>query len=184
LSYAGGKWNQTDYIENFIPSTPYLTCAFVERSSYVLVFNGETAEGVAVGVDGELGMRIAPAYANTFDTARTITNRLGLCLALRTSGTASLSGPDKAIALGPVETDGEEPVALAPSAGMVATTTPDLRMIAFSVVGAQVTATAEDHSPQLHAKPQSMTWARDGDLLAVSFEDKTWRVYRPFGLSI
>jgi hypothetical protein len=26
-----------------------------------------------------------------------------------------------------------------------------------------------------------MVWSQDGDLLAVSFEDKTWRVYRPFG---
>lgn len=184
LSYAGGKWNQTDYIENFIAPTPYLTCAFVERSSYVLVFNGETVEGAAVGAEGELGKRVAPAYTNTFDTARTITNRLGLCLALSTSGTGSLSGPDKAIEIGPVEADAIEPVALAPNAGVVAATTPDLRVIAFSVVGSQVTATAEDHSPQLHAIPQSMTWARDGDLLAVTFEDKTWRVYRPFGLSI
>jgi hypothetical protein len=184
LGYAGGKWTQTDFIENFISPTPYLTCAFVERSSYVLVFNGNTVEGVAVGAGGELGKRVAPGYANEFDTARTITNRLGLCLALSSSGIGRLSGPDKAVEIGRVDADAEEPIALAPNACIIAAATPDLRIVALSVAGAQVTATATSHSPQIHATPQGMTWAQDGDLLAVSFEDKTWRVYRPFALSI
>lgn len=182
LSYAGGRWTQTDFIETFISPTPFLTCAFVDRSSYVLVFNGETVEGVAVGTDGELGKRVSPGYINKFDSARTTTNRLGLCLALSASGVGRLSGPEKAIEIGPVMADAAEPFALAGSACIIAATKPDLRMVALSVVGTQVTATATSHSPQLHASPQSMTWAHDGDLLAVSFEDKTWRVYRPFGL--
>ncbi len=182
LGYVGGRWTQTDFIENFISPTPFLTCAFVERSSHALVFNGETAEGVAVGADGELGKRVATGYAIRFDTTRTMTNRLGLCLALSTSGVGRLSGPEKAIEIGPVMTDAEEPVALAPSSSIVAATTPDLRMIALSVVGSQITVTAPSHSPELHSNPQSMTWADDGGLLAVSFGDKTWRVYRPFGL--
>jgi hypothetical protein len=181
MSYAGGRWSQTEYIEAFISPTPFLTCAFVERSSHVLVFNGDTVEGVAVGADGQLGKRVAPGYAIKFDTPRASTNRLGLCLALSTSGTGWLSGLGKAVEIGPVEADANGPIALAPNACVVAATTPDLQIIALSVVGAQVTQTATSHSPQIDANPQSMVWSQDGDLLAVSFEDKTWRVYRPFG---
>lgn len=137
---------------------------------------------MAVGADGELGKRVAPSYANKFDSAPTITNRLGLCLALSTSGAGRLSCPEKAIDTGPVKADAAEPFALAPTACVIAVTKPDLRMVALSVAGTQLTATATSHSPQLHASPQSMTWAHDGGLLAVSFEDKTWRVYRAFGL--
>jgi hypothetical protein len=182
LRYVSGKWSQIDFIEGFILPTAFLACAFVERSSYALVFNGETVEGVAVGADGELGKRVAPGYANKFDSAPVITNRLGLCLALSTTGVGRLSGPEKAIDIGPVEAGAVEPFALAPTASVLAVTRPDLRMVALSVVGTQVTTTATSHSPQLHASPQSTTWAQDGGLLAVTFEDKTWRVYRPFGL--
>jgi hypothetical protein len=182
LGYVGGKWLQTEFIEGFIQPSGFLTCAFVERSSYALVFNGDTVEGVAVGSDGKLGNRVAPSYTNKFDSARTITNRLGLCLALTTSDLGRLSGPEKPIEIGSVDSDAAEPLALAPTASIVALTKPDLRLVALSVAGAQVTVTATSHSPLLHASPQSMTWAYDGSLLAVSFEDKTWRVYRPFGL--
>lgn len=182
LRYVGGSWNQAEFIEGFISPTPFLTCAFVERSSHVLVFNGETVEGVAVGADGQLGERVAPGYAINFDTPRASTNRLGLCLALSSSGVGRLSGPEKAVEIGPVKTDADEPIAIAPNACVVAAATPDLQIIALSVVGALKTQTAASHSPQIDANPQSMVWAQDGDLLAVSFEDQTWRVYRPFGL--
>jgi hypothetical protein len=184
ISYAGGRWSQTDFIETFISPTPYLTCAFVERSSHALVFNGETVEGVAVGADGQLGKRVAPGYTIKFDTPRASTNRLGLCLALSTSGAGRLSGPEKAVEIGPVKADAEEPIALAPDACVVAVITPDLHIVALSVVGAHAVQTATSHSPQIDANPESMVWAQDGDLLAVSFEDRTWRIYRPFGLSI
>jgi hypothetical protein len=95
LNYSGGRWNQIDFVENFISPTPYLTCAYVERSSHVLVFNGKSVEGVAVGPEGNLGTRVALGYTNEFDTPRTITNRLGLCLALNAAGVARLSGPAK-----------------------------------------------------------------------------------------
>ena len=182
LRYSNGKWTQADFIEGFILPSNVLACAFVERSSYALVFNGETVEGVAVGADGELGQRVAPDYANKFDSAPVLTNRLGLCLALSTTGVARLSGPEKAIDVGKVEGDAAEPFALAPAASILAVVRPDLRMVALSVAGTQVTTTATSHSPQLDASPQSVTWAQDGTLLAVTFEDKTWRVYRPFGL--
>lgn len=183
LGYAAGRWNQNDFLESFISPTPFLTCAFVERSSYALIFNGETAEGVAVGAEGQLGKRVLPGYAIKFDTQLRLTNRLGLCLALTTSGDGKLSGPEKAVDLGPVDGEGQEPLALAPNACVVAATTPDSQIIALSVAGANVTRTAASHSPHLHSNPQGMTWSQDGDLLAVSFADKTWRVYRPFGLS-
>jgi len=182
LRYVDGKWIQIDFIEGFIPPTAFLACAFVERSSYALVFNGETVEGVAVGPDGELGKRVAPSYANKFDRPPVITNRLGLCLAASTTGVGRLSGPGKAIDIGPVEAGATESFALAPTASVLAVTRPDLRMVAISLIGTQVTTTATSHSPQLHASPQSITWAQDGSLLAVTFKDKTWRVYRPFGL--
>lgn len=141
-------------------------------------------EGAIVGPEGQLGTRVSPGYVIQFDTPRAITNRLGLCLAISASGAATLSGPAKPIEIGPVKADAEAPIALAQNACIVAATTPDLRLIAYSVAGAQVTATATSYSPQLHASPQSMAWTRNGELLAVSFEDKTWRVFRPFGLSI
>jgi len=184
MSYASGRWSQTDFIDAFISPTSYLTCAFVERSSYVLVFNGESVEGVSVGADGQLGKRVAPGYAISFDTPRSVTNRLGLCLALNSSGVGKLSGLEKAIDIGPVNDEADAPIALAANASVIAAATPDLQLVALSVSGAQVTQTATSHSPQIDASPQSMVWALDGDLLAVSFEDQTWRLYRPFGLSI
>lgn len=182
LRYMNGKWIQSDFIEGFILPSDVLACAFVERSSYALVFNGETVEGVAVGADGDFGMRVAPDYVNKFDSAPVLTNRLGLCLGLSTTGVGRLSGPGKAIDVGPVEEEQAEPFALAPAAAVLAIVKPDLQMIALSVSGSQVTTTAKSHSPQLEASPQSVAWAQDGTLLAVTFEDKTWRVYRPFGL--
>lgn len=183
IGYAGGRWTQTYFIETFISPTPFLTCGFVERSSNALVFNGETVEGVAVGADGQLGKRVAPGYAIKFDTPHAKTNCLGLCLALISSGVGRVSGPENAVEIGPVNPDAEEPIALASNASVCAAITPDSKIIAVSVVGAHATQTAASHSPQIDANPQSMVWAQDGDLLAVSFEDRTWRVYRPFGLS-
>jgi len=184
LGLVDGKWTQTDYLDEFISPTPYLTCALAERSAYVLAFNGETAQSASVGADGKLGAQAVPGYANSFDTARTVTNRLGLCLALSASGAGRLSGPGKPVEIGPVKPDVDVPIALAPNASVVATVTPDLRLIATSIVAAEVTQTAAAHSPQIGAGPQGMAWTPDGGLLAVSFGDKTWRVYRPFGLSI
>ncbi len=179
----GGKWVQLDFVENFIAPSPVLACAFVEQSSHVLVFNGTIVEGVAVSADGRLETRVAPDLAAKFDAPRALTNRLGLCLALSNAGQANLSAPGKPIEIGPVKVDAESPLALAPYASMVAVTGPDLRLVAAFTTGTQVTKTSPDHSPVLHANPQSMIWTNYGELLAVSFEDRTWRVFRPLGLA-
>ncbi len=147
------------------------------------MFNGTIVEGVAVSADGKLGTRVAPDLAAKFDTPRALTNRLGLCLALSTAGQANLSAPGKPIEVGAVKADAESPYALAPYVSMGAVTGPDLRLIAAFVTGAQVIKTSVDHSPILHANPQSMVWANYGELLAVTFDDKTWRVFRPLGLA-
>jgi len=182
LRYSGGRWTQDDFVEGFIEPSDLLTCAFVERSSYALVFNGQSVEGISVVSEGGFGTRVSPAYVSEFDNRPTLSNRLGLCLGISEDGSAKLSGPEKTIDLGPIDEETSEPFALASTTPLIAVVRPDLQVVAVSVLGSQVKTTSAEHSPKLHAVPQSMIWTPDGSLLAVSFDDKTWRVYRPFGL--
>ena len=182
LNYAGGRWTQVDFAEGLIEPSALLTCAFVERSSHALVFNGETVEGIAVVAEGKFGTRVAPSYVGEFENGPTLSNRLGLCLGISEDGTAKLSGPEKTIDLGPIDEATPEPFALASASPFIAVVQPELQVVASSVLGSQVKSTAGEHSPKLHAIPESMMWASDGSLLAITFEDKTWRLYRPFGL--
>jgi hypothetical protein len=177
------KGIQIDYIADFTSPTAFLTCSFAEQSSHVYVFNGTGVEGVAVDAEGKLGIRVNPEIEVAFDTARALTNRLGLCVALNSEGEAAISAAGETAELGPVHAESPTPIAIAPYAPMVAVAAPDLRLTAAFMSGSSLSETKAEKSPLLDLPPQGMVWANNGQLLAVSFEDKTWRVFRPVGLS-
>ncbi|HEY2383961.1 MAG TPA: hypothetical protein VGK48_22520 [Terriglobia bacterium] len=183
LHYEGEKWLQADYIEGFLKPSSVLTCAFSERSSHAFVFNGDAVEGVVVAADGKLGNRVAPDLMAKFDTTDTMTNRLGLCLSISSDDQARISASGKPLELGPVYPDeAKAACALAPYSALLALINPDLRLSAAAIVGSKIIKTSPENSPLLDAAPQTMVWANSGELLAVSFADKTWRLFRPMGL--
>jgi hypothetical protein len=182
LRFEGEEWHQSDYIEGFSNPTTFLTCAFQERTSHVFVFNGTSVDGVILDAEGKLGDRIAPETSIKFDSETTLTNRLGMCLAITSDGQARVSGSPKSVELGPVHPESGAPCAIAPHSGVIAITGPELQISAGVVVGSKLVKSAVEKSPVLEAAPQSMAWTNLGELLVISFEDKTWRLFRPMGL--
>lgn len=178
-----GKWVQVDFLEGFIAPSAFMICAYLEGSSHALVYNGTSVDGVTILPDGKFGERVAPALSCKYDSPQIITNRLGLCLAINKSDHASLSATGKAVDLGPVKTDATSPVALAPLAPLVAVTGPDLRLTVALVSSGEVRKSGQKHSPVLHDDPRSMVWTRNGELLVATFDDGTWGIFRPLGLT-
>jgi hypothetical protein len=182
LRLENSKWVQADYLETFIAPSPYLACALIERSSHVLAYNGVSVEGVIVGPDGNFGSRFAPELNATFDSEKTATNRLGLCLGMTKAGHISLSAADAPVAIGEAKPDLPVPHALAPTAPVVAFVEPDLRLSAALVRGDAAVTTETEHSPVLQSAPTNMIWTQGGEMLVVSLDDDTWRVFKPLGL--
>lgn len=182
LRLDSGKWVQIEYLETFIAPSPVLACGLVERSSHAVVYNGSTVEGVAVGPDGHFGARVSPNLTVKYDSARTATNRLGLCLGMTKAGQVALSAADSPAALGSAKPDLDVPHVLAPYAPLAALVAPDLRLTAAFVRGEDVVETEDDHSPVLQTEPTNLVWTSGGELLVVSLDDDTWRVFRPLGL--
>ena len=92
-----------------------------------------------------------------------------------------MSARGKQIELGPIKLDAKAPMALAPYEAIAAITAPDLKLHVVDASGDEAVRSSAELSPTLHASPASMTWSNDGRLLAASFDDGTWTLFRPFG---
>ena len=182
LKFEGTKMVQADYIENFVPETGTLVCVFEEKNSRVTALNGSEAESVLLGPNDHFGDRVQTDMRNTFDGVSVITNRLGVSLAISKSGQITLSGPSKPIDLGTHPSATLGGIALAANASMAGIVTEDLRLMAHASIGGSTKSSELKLSPVLHERPTSMGWSKGGDLLVATFSDKTWRVFRPFGL--
>src|SRR5207244_1395601 len=99
-----------------------------------------------------------------FDSNRTLTNRQGRCVAINKSGQAVLSAGDKPVDLGPTKADAPRPVALALRSGVLAVTTPELRLTCLQTSATGETRSTPAYSPTLDAGPESMSWSGDGRL--------------------
>lgn len=183
LKFDGIKMVQTDYIDKFIPESTALICLFEDANSRITAMNGTDISCVLLGSDDHFGSQVAPSLRNAFDSCEVVTNRLGGSLAISSAGKVTISGPSKPIDLGthPSITIGSMALAaLAPIAGIV---TEDLRLVAHLAVGETTRPSDPNLSPTLHERPLSLGWSMVGDLLIATFSDKTWRVFRPFGLA-
>lgn len=180
--FDGGRWHQTAYLEGFISPAPGLACAYVEHLNEVFAFNGAAVEGVVLDPDGHFAARVSPALQCKYDTGRVATNRLGLCVAVTKAGTAVTSASTKPIDLGPTKPDAAATIALAQGRHLVAVVGPDLRLTASLVIGAEVRRSIANYSPVLPAIPSSLTWSPRGEVLVATFADRTWALFKPFGM--
>jgi len=184
LGQENGRWVQLDFIEGFIHPGTQMACAYSESTSHALVFNGVSVEGVSVESNGRFGVRVAPELGCTFDTSNVHTNRLGLCLSVSSGGKLTLSGPVKGIDLGTTLPESTFSQSLALLAPLVAFVAPGNKIYAAQLIGDEVLKTHANYSPLLHDAPESIAWTRRGGLLAVTFKDRTWQVFRPLGLMV
>jgi len=181
LAWGRDKWELVDYIEGFVAGSALVVCTYLETASQVLVFTGDTVEGISIGADHKFRDRLKVNLACKYDAADAITNRLGQCIARSANSQCVLSAQGKALELGPIHP--KAPFAIAESAPIVALVSPDLRLSACSIQSGKLRRTAPAQSPQLPAPPQSLVWARWGASVLATFEDETWAVYRPLALS-
>jgi hypothetical protein len=179
-----GKWVQADYVEGFIASSELLKCEFVDASSHVVAFNGEDVQGVALAPDGRFGARIDIELVCKYDMLYPSVNRLGLCVAIRESEGAVLSGPEKNILLGKVDVNAVAPIAIASGASVIAVVAPDRRLSVVYASAGKTRKSADEYSPVLQSTPESMVWAKNGEVLIVTLDDGTWGVFRPLGFGV
>ncbi len=173
----GDKWVQTDFLEGFVSSSPVVACTIVEKADLLIVFTGSAVAGISIKSDGRFGARFSPELVQTYDGPIVVANRLGLCLATNSAGQVLLSAPLKAIELGAFKADCTAPIALAPNSTTIALIGADLKLFAAIAAGNKIVKTNSDNSPVLHSDPFAMCWSKFGELLVVTFGDKTWRVF-------
>ncbi len=153
-----------------------------DHPGHVFAFNGVDVEGVELSSDGQFGARVAPSLACKFDTQRIVTNRMGLCVAITKASLAVASGPAKVIALGATKPDARIAIAISSGRNIVAVIGTDLRLTAALLNGTDLIASGPSYSPILPDNPDSLLWSTRGEVLVVSFPDKTWALFKPFGM--
>ncbi|NOK36517.1 hypothetical protein HMI49_25240 [Corallococcus exercitus] len=182
LRQDSGKWIQADYLEGFISPTATMRLSFIDTSSHILAFNGATVEGVTVGADGKFGARVTTNLTCKYDTDQAFTNRLGLCAAAIKTGEAIASTSNKPVSLGTINLEASPSISVASHANMLALVSKDLRLSATLITATSIKKSTAAYSPVLPEAPSSMAWTKNGELLATSFADGTWGVFRPLGL--
>lgn len=186
LVLNGDKWLQHDFLENFIEASQTLRCVSLDFEPTVHASNGSTTCGVMLNEDGKFGARLDMKFPLQYDADTCDFSPSGLAAAVLRSGTLEVATSTKRFDLGPVGSCDAFPrgYALASRRRAIAWVTPARQLFSALIGPDGPVVTARAHAPTLSDKISGMAWTKQASLLVISYSDRTWNVFRPFGMNV